>query len=148
MEVIPLLLVLVLLLLLLLLLTSFSTYFMPLMQEHLKAVEASHMSRLGTELKKRDSQGQELLMKKIDHYNSLEKKLQVGLQKLKKQQKILDTSEDKVGRLQRQNTNKDSNNTNRTNRNKYDKVKTKQNKNVTNSNLFNNKTHINNSITN
>lgn len=71
-----------------------------MLQEHLKSLEVSHMNRLGEEWRKREGQRHELLRKKLEHYSSLERKLQEGLQKLQDQQKTLAAREVKVGILE------------------------------------------------
>lgn len=67
------------------------------LQEHLKGQEASYMSRLGNEWRKKETQGQELLDRKLENYTTMEKKLQEGIQQLQRQQHTLASRENQVG---------------------------------------------------
>lgn len=54
------------------------------------------MTQLGEEWRRREAQRQQLLRQKLEHYTSLEKQLQEGLEKLQTQQKLLQDRERKV----------------------------------------------------
>jgi len=54
------------------------------------------MTQLGEEWRRREALRQELMRKKLEHYMSLEKQLQEGLEKLQAQQKVLQEKEIKV----------------------------------------------------
>ena len=65
-------------------------------QEQLKTRESVHMTKLGEELQRREVQRQTMLKQKLDHYSSLERQLQDGLQQLAAQQRALAEREVKV----------------------------------------------------
>ena len=54
------------------------------------------MTQLGEEWRRRETQRQQLLRQKLEHYTSLEKQLQEGLDKLQTQQNLLQERERKV----------------------------------------------------
>ena len=54
------------------------------------------MTKLGEELQRRETQRQAMLKQKLDHYSSLERQLQDGLQQLASQQRVLGEREAKV----------------------------------------------------